>query len=327
MSKDLETLRKEILELRRALLYYEQHHRHCTLIRQPTPPPDQERAVGPEGDAAQLANTNHLHTTSALGDGLEIIFEAPSVDNVKQKPKKKTSQQAPRWKAVAEQLVDKVPDAKQWTTTKEDLGLGSINYSNTIISTISGARNDSHLNAFDTYHDLAATVTSGASSSSPDLIAIANAYAWITKGSQLKASFACLLRSFQELVFTSLCAVLERNGIEVALVDDAMRICISDSDPRNLKQLRYGAVWANRMIVDLAKAKDVWDFYRATEMVLLCGLSISKYSILAASSDSLAYMSGLLTTSKYTKQRPGIPQEAPFSIPAFIKVLVGDSLT
>lgn len=144
-----------------------------------------------------------------------------------------------------------------------------------VISTISGARLDSNQVLFDTHYDLdAGIISDGYSNSlqktSHDLIALANAYAWITKGSQVKATFACLLRLFQELIFTSLCAVLERKGTDVGLIDDAMRICISDTDPRNLKRLRHGAVWANRMIVDLAKPEDGWDYYRATEMVLLC---------------------------------------------------------
>lgn len=83
----------------------------------------------------------------------------------------------------------------------------------------------------------------------------------------------------QELIFTSLCAVLERNGTDVDLINVAMRICISDTNPRNLKQLRYGAVWANRMIVDVS-AKDGWDCYRATDKVDISWNSVTMTGVL-----------------------------------------------
>ena len=36
----MESRRKEFLQLRSALSCYEHHHRHCTIRRQPTPPPE-----------------------------------------------------------------------------------------------------------------------------------------------------------------------------------------------------------------------------------------------------------------------------------------------
>ena len=72
----------------------------------------------------------------------------------------------------------------------------------------------------------------------------------ITKRSQTGATLASLLRTFQELVFVSLFAVFD-----VSLIDEAMSICISNSEPANLKRLRGGAIWANGAIVDLAASK------------------------------------------------------------------------
>lgn len=283
MTNNVEALQKEISQLKSQLSYYKQHHQCCVFRKQASPPPDEDYINRPLANCLQLpAATTHnlpstardlpptthdLQPTAEAAKILTIIeFEPQSL-----KPQTKTKLlqcgELP-WQKVADQLVAKVPDAVQWTTTRENLGWRS---TKDIISSTCNRRRQLVL---DTTYGSAGGQTpgSGPQDTTHDLVALANDYAWATKSSQMNANFACLLASFQELIFASLCVVLEQYGTNVTIVDNAMRICISNSTSKSLKRLRYGAVWANRMIVKLANIKG-WDCYQATEMVFLCEYS------------------------------------------------------
>jgi len=86
------------------------------------------------------------------------------------------------------------------------------------------------------------------------VLASAQAYARATKASQGNATFVHKLQAFRELVFVSLCAVLEACNYPRDEINKTMRIYVSDSEDKNLKRLRSGALWVNHRIVDLDPA-------------------------------------------------------------------------
>jgi hypothetical protein len=84
--------------------------------------------------------------------------------------------------------------------------------------------------------------------SATDPISAAERYAKIASGSRARADLVSRVASFQDLIFHSMCAVLEDCGYPTNEIDGVMRIRSSDSTSKNLKRLRAGAVWANEVI-------------------------------------------------------------------------------
>ncbi len=82
-----------------------------------------------------------------------------------------------------------------------------------------------------------------------DPIAAGKRYAAIASASGKRAKEASRLASFQDLIFHSMCAVLE-SFIQPKQIDEIMCIRSSNSTSKNLKRLRDGAVWANKVISD-----------------------------------------------------------------------------
>ena len=98
------------------------------------------------------------------------------------------------------------------------------------------------------------------------LINYAKSYANVTKKSEKTLEFAQLVHSFRELVFVSLCVVLEYYGIPEDDINQVMKICISNSEPKHLKRLRRGARLANRLVDELSRSG--WGDL-ATEMLFI----------------------------------------------------------
>ena len=192
---------------------------------------------------------------------LQIIPFAPPLND---RPIKKS---CTRWKKVVDQILADVPDQERWIKRRQEVGLHTVEENHLAIAAVAGNYTASGMPQLNHRSKSLSFIADLVPSSSTDgLLRSAKAYAWITKGSQV-------LRSFQELVFVSLCAVLEQH-VSVEYIDQVMRICISDSEPINLKRLRLGAIWANRAIFNSTKAG--WGS-RATEIFLLC-MCISKHT-------------------------------------------------
>jgi len=99
------------------------------------------------------------------------------------------------------------------------------------------------------------------------LILSARQYALDTKASGTKSVFVSQIHNFRELVFASLCVVMEQQGLPINTINDLMRICMSSSGAANLYRLRRGALWVNRVIRGLIVKG--WG-HGATELFLLC---------------------------------------------------------
>ena len=101
------------------------------------------------------------------------------------------------------------------------------------------------------------------------VLQLLNTFAVKTAALKIQETFTTQIFSFQVFVFVSLCCVALQNGVDPALVDQTMQICISKSSTKNLARLRNGALWVNRVMFELAA--DGYD-HLAYELFVLCEL-------------------------------------------------------
>lgn len=200
----------------------------------------------------QLRPTNDVQAEAAE---LRIISFQPQSCPLSRPAKK----QCLSWMKSAARILDKVPTAQEWTPRCQELGLETADGNNNVIAAIAGfcAIKDTP-RPFETTHLM---------SSTDQLIRSATRYGLLTKHFEAGARFALCITSFQKIVFASLCAVLQHSGVSTDLIDEVMRVCLSNSERKHLARLRSGAIWVNRMIRTLDDAG--WDG-RAAEVFLLC---------------------------------------------------------
>ncbi|CZT13939.1 uncharacterized protein RAG0_17549 [Rhynchosporium agropyri] len=305
MLRDTRTLLEYIQQLENKLEYLEQHHQQCSIHKQSLP--------------LRLGNESEISSTELNGTGLSIISFIPEPAESRQ------AQQVPKWQKTAAQVVDDIPSADDWDVRRKEVNLFTVEENYFAIAAISGGIRPSR--------SLCPMPTE------PGLgpIDLARAYARMTKTSEGNAAFTCRLHYFHELVFVSLCAVLEASGYPPEEINETMRIYVSDTEDINLKRLRRGALWANSAIRRLAEAG--WGD-RATELFLLCGCSAAKYAAFGENrKKSLPFFVDHLKQPRYisvSKKSGASPsgkqdllpatscERISYSIPAFIKVWFGD---
>ena len=231
---EIHKLKAKIHRLEAKVKRLEQHHQHCAVTRR------------------------RLSSHSTDREVPIIVF------NVNEQDSTVKAQAQPKWRKYATRFLDGVPTTTDWIKRREQLGLVALEDNETAIAAIAGDCSPRWALQLSKIGPLACT---------DDLLCSARAYAQITRRSSVDATFTSQLRSFQDVVFVSLCAVLEQCGVPVEQIDDVMRLSISDSQPIHLKRLRAGATWANQVISVLSKAG--WGF-RATEMLLICEIALSR---------------------------------------------------
>ncbi|KAH7330019.1 hypothetical protein BKA65DRAFT_48318 [Rhexocercosporidium sp. MPI-PUGE-AT-0058] len=306
MLHDTQTLLERIRQLETKLKYLEQHHQRCSIHKQSL--------------TARPGNENKISSTEPSGTRLTVISFIPQPSESKQ------ARKVPQWLKTAVQVIKDVPSADDWDVKRREANLFTVDENYHAIAAISGgvlpSRSQYHL------------------PTEPDLgpIDLARAYARITKLSEGNAAFTCRLHSFHELVFVSLCAVLEASGYPVDEINETMRIYVSHTEDINLKRLRHGALWANSAICRLAEAG--WGD-RATELFLLCGWSAAKYAAFGQNrKKSLPFFVDHLKRPRYISASkksgagsldgkhdllpPTRRGRVSYSIPAFIKIWFGD---
>jgi hypothetical protein len=268
-------LRQQLLESANQIRFYEQHHKFCRtalpdhhhdeasptatplLTHQhgeasPTtarPPPDRQHdeaspttARSPpnhrHGEASPTTATQVLLTYHHYETSVRPIFEQPLTSKQGSTNTTTSIQDASAGQAPGTQK------RKQWEITSQGL-LDKIKKPRRGLLTVSSC-NDGLIVAimYGTYCDIQTLFTSPIM----DPIAAARRYANITRDSREKAKAASRLASFQDLVFHSMCAVLEYCGYAIKDIDDIMRIRYGDLSQKHLKRLRDGALWANRVI-------------------------------------------------------------------------------
>lgn len=306
------------------LQYLQSHHESCNLFTLPLTldpnlpylPPD----IVVANDEAEKAN-NHFPITPT--SPLETHFPHPSTA-VQPLTKKKIT--TPRWKRIVDQMMTGWDKPSSWEDKRVSIGLDTLEKNQYALTLILGLKKDMP----QTMQLGTSQIGNGQINSSAydSLIFSARQYALETKASETNAGFVVQIHIFRELVFASLCVVMEHQGLPIETINDLMRICMSSSGPANLYRLRRGALWANRVISGTLVKKLGWN-YNATEFFLLSGRPVSQYGLLwEACAHSFPYLSQqLMQVNSLVNVPVDGPGWTPFSIPLIIKGLVGDALS
>ncbi|KAL9123959.1 MAG: hypothetical protein Q9217_006663 [Psora testacea] len=276
-----------ITQLESRLKLLEEHHRGCrlntskpTLLQSPPTSPN-GTDEGPEPSHPSC---------------LFVQWELPTVQDALQSSKR------PRWKQEADILLKEIPKATTWIDAWERY------QGQDVITTVLG----------DPIPDFRSDATSSASTAlvchsrrpQNDLLIRVSKYAEKVKSCGAAAEVYTHIVSFQELVFVSLCVILVEYGIDTDVVDDIMRICISDSSSKNLRRLRAGALWA-----------------MVNNHGILVGKGIAQYARFAESfENSHKYFARRLIDDEYTKGLTEAPGWRSFSIPVFVRKLSDNKL-
>jgi hypothetical protein len=197
----------------------------------------------------------------------EKQFTSPSILTVQPK---NGADGDPRWKRIVDQMTKGWDRPTSWIDKRATIGLNSVEMNRNALTLILGLRDRLPL----TWHDHAQPLSPGGGSTSDALIMTARQYALDTKASQMSTGFVVQVYIFRELVFASLCVVMEQQGLPIDTINDLMRICMSSSGPANLYRLRRGALWVNRVISGTMMKKMGWS-HGSTEFFLLCKRSLS----------------------------------------------------
>jgi hypothetical protein len=180
---------------------------------------------------------------------------------------KKGADGNPRWKRIVDQMTQGWDRPSSWIDNRAAIGLDSVEQNKQALTLILGMRNG--LPPVPSWVDASQPTSPGSTSTTEALIMSARKYALDTKASQRHAGFIVQVHIFRELIFASLCVVMEQQGLPIDTINDLMRICMSSSGPANLYRLRRGALWVNRVISGTMIKKMGWG-HGSTEFFLLC---------------------------------------------------------
>ncbi|KAF2835494.1 hypothetical protein M501DRAFT_1019771 [Patellaria atrata CBS 101060] len=273
---------------------------------------------------ASIRPTSQVISTDLLSSpkGFTNIQQsgAPATASKGKHSSRNMTQQNPRWQKIVDGIISDCAKPGFWQLKRLSLGLTNreMNYSVmcSILATSSIIYLDKELRA----NRIEIPANEGPRGR---LLRIAAGYALSTVEYKPNASLTTQLQQFRELVFASLCVVLEQQTVPIAKINDIMRLCISASGTANLYRLRRGALWVNRVIAGLIKKG--WG-HHATELFFLCGRSVSQYGLLwESSSRSFPYFSARVEQSRESANAlSDEPGWVPLCIPMIIKSLVGD---
>jgi hypothetical protein len=239
--------------------YLQHHHEHCDAWAAHTPVSDVSSPYLPPDIV--VAN-DKTQVPQPLPSPVDKQLTEPSLTIVQPK---KGSDSNPRWKRIVDQMTKDWDRPTSWVDKRASIGLNSVEQNKYALTLILGLRSG----LLPSWHDSPQSSSPGGASTSEALIMSARQYALDTKASQLNAGFVVQVHIFRELVFASLCVVMEQQGLPIDTINDLMRICMSSSGPANLYRLRRGALWVNRVISGTMIKKMGWS-HGSTEFFLLC---------------------------------------------------------
>jgi hypothetical protein len=196
----------------------------------------------------------------------------PASPTVIKPPQKSPPANNPRWKRIVDQITAGWDDPQGWSIKRASLGLDSVDQNNRALMLILGLQNciPSEWAQSPGSSPLPIGECHPGMNAKEALILSARQYALDTKASSTNSLFVSQIHNFRELVFASLCVVMEQQGLPINTINDLMRICMSSSGAANLYRLRRGALWVNRVIRGLIVKG--WG-HGATELFLLCKIS------------------------------------------------------
>lgn len=182
-------------------------------------------------------------------------------------PSKRRIESNPRWKQIVDQITKGWDKPSSWIDKRKAIGLDSVNQNRYALTAILGLKKD--LPLYLTGDQSAPSVSLDGAEAADALISSARQYALDTQTSQKNSGLVTQVHLFRELVFVSLCVVMEHQTLPIDTIDSLMRICISSSGSANLYRLRRGALWVNRVISGTMVKKLGWG-RGSTEFFFLC---------------------------------------------------------
>lgn len=261
-----------VLRLESRISYLEKHHRKCNLnpslpISLQSPPESPNDSDGESENGTKSFSIKKSHPTRPTNEPTIgfIHYELPMAEKVVQRPLRH------RWMHEADILLKEIPEATTWVEKWEKRGLSHKFHYHNAVGTVLGTPPTAE-SRFDAMSSATAILDNHDCNVRENLLASVSRYAETVKSSGAAVREAAHIAAFQELVFVSLCVILLDHGVETAMVDEIMRICVSDSSERNLRRLRLGALWVNKVIHELQWAG--WG-ERASGIFILCKVSLN----------------------------------------------------
>lgn len=252
--------------------------RQLESVRPPTPPksPVRQSVVSPENTSVAEPRTSHecpeaQTTPDGKINGTQFTFVAHAIPQTF--VKEKASNETPGWHAELNVMLADIPLAALWKERRVRVEMSSSVQNHSVLTTLLGGS----LN-FNSLADYATHIRSP-TSDLEILLKHADVYGHATREAQKLAQFATTIGVFQELIFVSLCVVLEGSGTPKDSIDSLMRLCFKANERKSLERIRCGARWVNRCIINLSRGD--WGV-RSTEIFLLCKLQLIRCLLIAA---------------------------------------------
>ena len=248
--------------------YLQYHHEHCdTWVASPPLVDTILPYIPPDIVATSDEANNEAKYESRIPQVPSSPAAASRVSPTTTGPSVKAFRGNPRWKHIIGQITKGWDKSSSWIEKREAIGLDSIKQNSDTLTAILGLKKDLPLYLMRNESPL--SVFRDCINTTDTLITSARQYALDSKASHINTALAAQVHIFRELVFVSLCVVLEHQGLPIDTIDSLMRICISSSGPANLYRLRRGALWINRVISGTMMQKMGWG-HGSTEFFLLC---------------------------------------------------------
>ena len=249
------------------LSYLQHHHDYCNIwITSPPLAGASLPYLPPDIVAASYETDNESNIYQMVSSPLTPSFVSPTGTE----PSAKAFKNNPRWKQVIDQITKGWDKSSSWIEKREAIGLNSIEQNKYALTAILGLQKNFPLNLARN-ESLLSVSRAGMNStdSTVTLITLAQQYALDSKTSHRNTPLDVQVHTFRELVFASICVVMEHQGVPIDTINELMRICISSSGSANLYRLRRGALWINRVISGTMMQKMGWG-HSSTEFFLLC---------------------------------------------------------
>lgn len=162
------------------------------------------------------------------------------------------------WQSHANRLLTKIPCASQWVESLKQCGIRS-SQNNAIAISV--------LQDFSQTLDRSQEGTTDALVTDSLKHCLLATRQYFVSLSDLRAAAGNSTVTFQKLVFVFVCVILLHQGCQKEIVDSLMCNTFDYTSDKNLKRLRSGALWANKLINSLSKQG--WS-ERASELFFLC---------------------------------------------------------
>lgn len=169
-------------------------------------------------------------------------------------------QPAPRWQSSMDMMIESMA-AENVLSRRKAIGLSSqaeiIEALNILIHGNQGKDISNHNT----------TPSDDSFSSLNPTLQLLNTFAVTTDCLRIQTSFIEQIYHFRMLIFVSICCVAIYDGADEELIHTVMKKCVSNSGKKNLRRIRKGALWVNRMMEKLSR--DGFGHF-AFEIFVLC---------------------------------------------------------